>query len=197
MLNKPCHCFWAFALFSFFSFQSARHFDLVNSRKNTCTAAISLLWSLGRIILTDASCYYDRSARNKQNIQSFRRPSSPLPQWFLLRPHASSFPGPFPLCACVTLTSLLLIVIQCFFMTLFIPYQLNRNGKDTVSKPVVVNTLCWPRDEIVSISTELMEKLSDQERSSLQTQLSNDGSKLGTFHSSPLDLFGQTPKYVI
>lgn len=52
------------------------------------------------------------------------------------------------------------------------------NGKDSVAKPVLVNTLCWPRTEVVTISDNLWGRLSVEEKSSVNTQSAKDGNTL-------------------
>ena len=46
-------------------------------------------------------------------------------------------------------------------------------------KPLLVNTLSWPRTEVVAIPYELWELLSIAERSSMNKQSSNEGKMLG------------------
>jgi len=56
--------------------------------------------------------------------------------------------------------------------------QLNSGGKDHVTKPVLVNTLCWQRNEVVSIPDELWESLSVEEKSSINKQSVKEGKTL-------------------
>ena len=57
--------------------------------------------------------------------------------------------------------------------------QLNSGKKDCTTKPLFVNTLSWPRTEVVAIPCELWELLSIEERSSMNEQSSNEGKMLG------------------
>lgn len=56
--------------------------------------------------------------------------------------------------------------------------QLNSGKDKCVTKPVLVNTLSWPRSEVVTIPKELWERLSAKEQSSLKTQISQEGENL-------------------
>ncbi|XP_068702429.1 alpha-mannosidase 2C1-like [Montipora foliosa] len=56
--------------------------------------------------------------------------------------------------------------------------QLNSSGKECVTKPVLVNTLCWQRSEVVTLSSEFWAHLSMEERSSVHNQCSKDGRTL-------------------
>jgi len=53
--------------------------------------------------------------------------------------------------------------------------QLNFGEKDNFTKPVFINTLCWPRSEVVSIPEKLWEGLSSEEKSSTREQTSKEG----------------------
>ena len=56
--------------------------------------------------------------------------------------------------------------------------QLNSGKEKCATKPVLVNTLGWPRSEVVTIPKELWERLSAKEQSSLKTQISQEGENL-------------------
>lgn len=59
-------------------------------------------------------------------------------------------------------------------------FQLNVGNKDHVTKPVLLNTLCWPRSEVVAIPDKLWENLSTEEKSSARKQESSqEGKTLG------------------
>lgn len=49
-------------------------------------------------------------------------------------------------------------------------FQLKVGEKDLVTKPVLINTLCWPRSEVVAIPDNLWENLSTKEKSSTRKQ---------------------------
>ncbi|XP_015750307.1 PREDICTED: alpha-mannosidase 2C1-like, partial [Acropora digitifera] len=57
-------------------------------------------------------------------------------------------------------------------------WELNSGKKDCAMKPLLVNTLSWPRTEVVAIPYELWELLSIAERSSMNKQSSNEGKML-------------------
>ena len=48
-----------------------------------------------------------------------------------------------------------------------------------MTKPLLLNTLCWPRSEVVAIPDELWECLSAEEKSSVKKQSSKVGRTLG------------------
>ncbi|XP_067041919.1 alpha-mannosidase 2C1-like isoform X2 [Acropora muricata] len=56
--------------------------------------------------------------------------------------------------------------------------ELNSGKKDCATKPLLVNTLSWPRTGVVAIPCELWELLSIAERSSMNKQSSNEGKML-------------------
>ena len=56
-------------------------------------------------------------------------------------------------------------------------FQLNVGNKDHVTKPVLLNTLCWPRTEVVAIPDKLWENLSTEEKSSARKQKSSKEGK--------------------
>nr|XP_058950702.1 alpha-mannosidase 2C1-like [Pocillopora verrucosa] len=56
--------------------------------------------------------------------------------------------------------------------------QLNSGEENCLIKPVLVNTLSWPRSEVVTIPKELWERLSANEQSSMKTQRSKEGENL-------------------
>ena len=58
-----------------------------------------------------------------------------------------------------------------------------------MTKPVVVNTLCWQRSEVVAIPDELWERLSVEEKSSLNKQSTKDGKTLGKVKVCATDCF--------
>ena len=49
-------------------------------------------------------------------------------------------------------------------------FQCNVGEGDLMTKPVIVNTLCWPRSEVVAIVGNSWESLSTEEKSSTRTQ---------------------------
>ena len=62
-------------------------------------------------------------------------------------------------------------------------FQLNVGSDDHVTKPVLINTLCWPRSEVVAIPDKLWENLSTQEKSSARKQKSsNEGKTFGKIY---------------
>lgn len=68
--------------------------------------------------------------------------------------------------------------------------QLNSEEENCLIKPVLVNTLSWPRSEVVTIPKELWERLSANEQSSMKTQRSKEGENLGennTMRCTPED----------
>lgn len=48
-----------------------------------------------------------------------------------------------------------------------------------MTKPVFVNTLCWPRSEVVAIPDKLWKCLSSEEKSSAKKQGSKEGITFG------------------
>ena len=56
-------------------------------------------------------------------------------------------------------------------------FQLNVGNKEHVTKPVLINTLCWPRSEVVAIPDKLWENLSADEKSSARKQKSSKEGK--------------------
>ena len=70
------------------------------------------------------------------------------------------------------------LLMGSWFWNLFL-IQLNSGEKDHVTKPLLVNTICWPRTEVVAIPAEQWELLSIAERSSVSKQSSNEAKMLG------------------
>ena len=48
-----------------------------------------------------------------------------------------------------------------------------------MTKPVLVNTLCWSRNEVVAVPGELWECLSAKEKASVNQQTTKEGKTLG------------------
>ena len=51
-----------------------------------------------------------------------------------------------------------------------------------MTKPLLVNTLCWPRSEVVTVPNELWERLSTEEKSLVKKQSSKEGKTLGKIY---------------
>ncbi|XP_078370059.1 alpha-mannosidase 2C1-like isoform X2 [Oculina patagonica] len=56
--------------------------------------------------------------------------------------------------------------------------QLNSGQKNHVTKPLLINSFCWPRSEVVALPDELWECLSAEEKSSVKKQSSKEGRPL-------------------
>ena len=61
----------------------------------------------------------------------------------------------------------------------FLNFQLNFGEKDNFTKPVFINTLCWPRSGVVAIPDKLWEGLSSEEKSPTREQTSKEGKTFG------------------
>jgi len=69
-------------------------------------------------------------------------------------------------------------------------FQLNVGEEDHVTKPVLINTLCWPRSEVVAIPDKLRESLSTEEKSSASKQKSSkEGKTFGKIYSEGIEIF--------